>query len=277
MLLHRSRIYLRQDPTGGGGTGQGAAAAGDVRAGGGSGPIIPIDQSAAAQRLSQLETENRQLKDKNTQLEVQFKDGAKKLEELHATIVSPEYLQFVATKGKGGTGDRRGSGDGQDREPHVPSADELNSMDNAQLVLHITSAVENTVKKIVGPVANRTEHVEAQTQVRAAAERFPDFWEYQNAMVQIAERNPTMDPTTVYLTVKGLEAATGKSYKNPSRGDGQGNAPAAGGSSRPTERRPVSSEIGSGPSNALGGNREVEPQSYAEAAGSIYDQIFGRG
>jgi hypothetical protein len=263
-------VYYRQDgaPAGGGAAGAGAAG------GGTSGTIIPLDQQAAAAKTVDLEKENATLKQRNQQLEGQFKEGTKKLEELHATIVSPEYLQFIASRGKGGKGEG-GQGGGQ-QQPQGPSAEELNQMDNAELVGYIGNIVKQSVEAAVKPVASATEQVNVQSQVRAAAERFKDFWSYRGSMVQIAERMPHLDPTGVYLMVKGLEASTGKNYKDAASDSGdQGGS--GGEASKRDERRPASGEFGTGPGSSLGGTREREATTYGQAAGDAYDAIFGRG
>jgi len=259
-------VYHRQDT----GAGSGGAAAGGTSSI--SGTILPLDQQAAAAKAIELEKENALLKQKNQQLEGQFKEGTKKLEELHSTIVSPEYLQFIAARGKGG----QGGGHRDDRQPQGPTPEELNQMDNAELIGYISGIVKQSVEAAIKPVASATEQVNVQSQVRAAAERFKDFWTYRGAMVQIAERMPHLDPTGVYLMVKGLEASTGKDYKDPTpAGSDQGGS--GGAASSRDERRPASSETGTGPGNSLGGTREREATTYGQAAGDAYDAIFGRG
>lgn len=266
-------IYYRQD----GAPGGGAPAGGGNNAPGTppGGVLVPLDQQHAAARLAALEQENNTLKARNTQIEQQFRDGSKKLEELHSTIVSPEYLQFIASRGKGGAAPAGGGG-APAGGTQAPTADELNSMDNSELIAYIQTTLRKVVQEAVGPVAAKTEEGEVRAQVQSLANQFPDYWQYRGAMMQIAERNKTLDPTTVYLMVKGLETSTGKSYKDPppaEGGTGEGrNAPFQRGANRP-----ASGEVGSGPSGSLGTNREQEPTSYAEAAGSAYDAIFGRG
>lgn len=266
-------IYFRQDGVPGGAASAGGGAATTLNPPGGV--VVPLDQQHSAARLAALEQENNTLKARNTQIEQQFKDGSKKLEELHATIVSPEYLQFIASRSKGGTAPAGGGGAPAGGQ-QVPTADELNSMDNSELIAYIQTTLKKVVQDAIGPVAAKTEEGEVRAQVQSLANQFPDYWQYRGAMMQIAERNRNLDPMTVYLTVKGLEASTGKSYKDqPSADGGQG-----GGANPPFQRganRPASGEAGSGPSGALGANREQEPTSYADAAGAAYDAIFGRG
>lgn len=266
--MFRDKIYYAPEGTGGGGA-QGAAGAT-----GNTGPLIPLDQQQATARLKELEAENATLKEHTKKLEGQFKEGASKLEELHNTIVSPEYLQYVAERRRGGakTG---GQQQPQQNEPQAPTVDELNSMDNAELFSHIGKLVQQAVTRAVQPLAAKTTEVDTQSQVRAAAEQFKDFWEYRSAMIAIAEKDPSLTPVKAYLQIKGMEAALGKSFKDAKPdGDDGGQSNATG--TRPVAR-PASGETGSGPSGNLGRNREVPVNTYAEAAGDAYDAIFGRG
>ena len=263
--MFRNRVYYRQE-----GTPQGGATGST----GNAGPLIPLEQQQATARLKELEAENNALKENNKKLESQFKEGATKLEELHNTIVSPEYLQYVADKRRGGAG-KTGGGQQQNNEPQPPTVEELNSMDNAELVGHIGKLVERAVTRAVQPLAAKTTEVDTQTQVRAAAEQFKDFWEYRSAMIAIAEKDPSLTPVKAYLQVKGMEAALGKSFKDVRQDGAEGD----GGNTSGTRNvnRPASGETGTGPSGNLGRNREVPVNTYAEAAGDAYDAIFGRG
>lgn len=286
MKIRRSIIYWRQEGGGGGGTGgTGGTGSGGGGTGGGSGTIIPLDQQNETARIKRIEQENEELKKRNQLLDDQYKQGSKKLEELHATIVSPEYLQYIAArkKGKGG-----GGGEGGEGGERGPTAEEINEMDNAELVGFISKSVQKAITSAMGPVREVTDNLSAADQVRTAAGRFKDFWDYQEAMVQISERNPALDPSAIYLMVKGLEASTGKSYKGSGKkGSGEGEEEGergtaevlrGGGEEGVTRRfnRPASSETVPGPDGALGTAREKEPKTYGEAAGLAFDRIFGR-
>lgn len=263
--MFRDKVYYRQDGPASGGQ-QGAA--GNT---GNAGPIIPLDQQQATQRLKELEAENNTLKENNKKLEGQFKEGAAKLEELHNTIVSPDYLQYVAERRRGGN--RGGGNQNQNNEPQPPSADELNAMDNAELVGHIGKMVKQVVVQAVQPLAAKTTEVDTQSQVRQAAEQFKDFWEYRSAMIALAEKDPSLTPVKAYLQIKGMETALGKSFKDVK----QDNADDGNATGTRNVSRPASGETGTGPSGNLGRNRETPVNTYAEAAGDAYDSIFGRG
>jgi hypothetical protein len=144
-------------------------------------------------------------------------------------------------------------------------------MDNVELANFIVEQIKTVVEKQNAPIAEKVTAIDAKTKVAEAAGRFKDFWEYKDAMIEIAGRMPHLDPAEIYVMVKGMEAVGGKSFKTAKQ-DASGEATPAGESGG----RPASGETGSGPSGDLGSGKSRQPESYSDAAGMAYDKIFGK-
>jgi len=233
------------------------------------GSVTPLDATKVAADLKAVQDANVALIAERDQLKKAVGDGATKLNELHQTIVSPEYLEFLKGKSSGDQGKKGSDGKKQEDQP------DLNSMDNVELANFVISQVKQVVGEIVKPVAAKTDQVDIRAQVKEAADQFKDFWDYQPAMVTLSEKYPSLDPRSIYIMVKGLETSTGKSFKVQKKVV-EGEDGAMNDSSRRDERKPASGELGSGPSGDLGGVRKAEAVTYSEAAGRAYDEIFGK-
>jgi hypothetical protein len=252
-LKARNYVYLRQD----GGAGGGSQA----------GPIVPLDQSQAAAAVAAAAQETERLKQENKTLKDQTAAQDKRLKDLEGTIVSPEYLEFLGTKAKGG----KGSGtDDKGKDSKKDDKIDFEALTNAQLAGVIVEQVVGQVKTLIQPLAGRQEATDTRLQVAEAAKLYPDFWEYKDAMIELSTRRPDLSPADVYVMVKGAEIASGRSLRKPVAKSGT--ADETGAENRGGGRTPVSTELGTGPGG--GEHREVPSKTYAEEAGKIFDKIF---
>ena len=207
------------------------------------------------------------------QQDLEAKDAAlkgfdAKFKAFEQTMLSPEFLEFQAKKARGG-----------EAEPPVKPGDQpadidWDSMTNAEMAQTITGLVAKEVQKAITPIQQQSDHADIKAQIQEAAAALPDFWDYKDAMAQLAERMPNSSPKTLYYIVKGVETTTGKSLKQAPSDQAGGDV-----TQRPNARaanRPASGEFGSGPPRSGGRAPEKQPSSYAEAAGDAYDEIFGQ-
>jgi len=230
-----------------------------------AGPVIPQDQQKVQEQLTQLQEANKTLTQERDGLKKQVGENASKLEGLHKTIISPEYLAYLEDSKKGikDPGDKGGK--------EKPQAIDLNQLDNVELANFIVGEIKKVVTDQNKPIEAKVTAIDAKTKVAEAAGRFKDFWEYKDAMIDIAGRMPNLDPAEIYVMVKGMEAVSSKSFKTAKQ-DASGEATPAGESGS----RPTSGETGSGPSGDLGSGKARQPESYGDAAGMAYDKIFGK-
>jgi len=229
------------------------------QAGAAVGTVVPITSPAATpEQLKELET----VKAENVRLQKQAESGSAKLKELEGIILSPEYMEFITKKGKGGgeeDGGRRRSEEAADPE----------EMTNTQLVNFIIKNVAAKVEEIVKPVSERTGKVDTQQQITAAVEQYPDFWDYREAMLALSKAKPSMGPEELYLQVRGIESATGKTLKKPKEEMKEALESAGG-------KKPVSGESSTGPGLGQGDHKVKPAASYLEAGEKHYDKIFGK-
>jgi len=230
-----------------------------------AGPVIPQDQQKVQEQLTQLQEANKTLTQERDGLKKQVGENASKLEGLHKTIISPEYLAYLEDSKKGikDPGDKGGK--------EKPQAIDLNQLDNVELANFIVGEIKKVVTDQNKPIEAKVTAIDAKTKVAEAAGRFKDFWDYKDAMIEIAGRMPGLDPAEIYVMVKGMEAVSSKSFKTAKQ-DASGEATPAGESGS----RPTSGETGSGPSGDLGSGKARQPESYGDAAGMAYDKIFGK-
>jgi hypothetical protein len=196
------------------------------------------------------------LKDNQT-LSSQVGEMGKKIGSLESLLTDPEFLKAVAKKDGA-------PGDAADKGGKKP---DFENMNNEDLAGYMVNTILGEVKKLVDPMRAETTKVSLKDQLREAEQQFGDFWDYQDAMVKLSSAYPQLDASSLYLLAVGLEKASGKELKkeNPER--------ARGGSNR---TRPTQTEISSGPSDIAGSIKE-KPKNYGDAAGLVYDRVFGKG
>ena len=232
---------------------------------GDAGPVVPLDVQKAAADAKAAAEESARLKKENEDLKTRTAAQDKRLKDLEGTIISPEYLEFLGGKAKGGKKDGDQGGDGG-KEKQI----DFESLTNAQLASVIVEKVVGEVKTLIQPLAGRQEATDTRLQVAEAAKLYADFWEYKDAMIELSTRRPDLSPADVYIMVKGAEIASGKSLKKSVARKEDGTDDGAG--TRGSGRTPVSTELGTGPGG--GEHREVPSQTYAQEAGKLFDKIF---
>lgn len=128
-----------------------------------------------------------------------------KLDELSAQnadyqklLLSDDFVNFVANKAAEKAGNTKG-GDkgGKDEEP------DFENMTKKDLVQFILTAIDGKVHKAVQPVAQDAAVVRAQQQVKEASAKYPDYWDFKDAMVEIATKTPNLTAEDCYHLAKG--------------------------------------------------------------------------
>jgi len=198
------------------------------------------------------------LKDNQT-LGTQVADMGKKIGSLESLLTDPSFLKAVA---KGDSPDDKGG------EPAKEGKPDFENMDNEGLAKYMVTTILGEVKKLVEPMRAETTKVSLKDQLREAEQQFEDFWDYQDAMVKLSSAYPQLDASSLYLLAIGLEKASGKELKkvNAERPRRSSNAV-----------RATPSELGSGPADILGENKGKTPKTYGDAAGLVFDKVFGKG
>lgn len=140
----------------------------------------------------------------------------KRLNILGQNMMSPEYIEFLESKRGGGHGSspQRGrqtpQASNQEGEPEI----DFETASQKEIADYVMNKVNQLVEERVGEVNKKvssqeykTQYGEVQREVGELEKQYPDFWNYQQDMVGIAQKYPNMRPKEVYLLAKGQRDA----------------------------------------------------------------------
>ena len=97
----------------------------------------------------------------------------------------------------------------QESEEGWPSPDELETMSRRELLDLIERKLERRVEERVGKVLQEVQSVRARTEeekvlqeISQLEKQHPDFWEWRDEMIKIAQEMPGISPRRAYLLAK---------------------------------------------------------------------------
>lgn len=100
----------------------------------------------------------------------------------------------------------------QQPQEEEPDWDTMSNKEVAHyLMSRIGSKVGEIMQKTVGPVQSQVEADRVARDIQATSTKYPDFWDYREKMVSIAERHPTLTAEEAYHLASGNPSAVKKS------------------------------------------------------------------
>jgi len=94
----------------------------------------------------------------------------------------------------------------------VPDFDAMTPKEQAQWLLKtVEDMVQKTIAQHVEPIRQETAVERAAREVQACMQKYPDYLDYREEMIKIAERHPTLNAEEVYLLAKGDKGTVAKS------------------------------------------------------------------
>lgn len=144
-------------------------------------------------------------------LETQNAQLQHRLNILAQNMMSPEYVQFLENK-RGQTSQPQAQvqeappSQGTQREEEI----DFDTASQKDLVEYIEGKISQIVDSRVGEVDSKLQKQEHETkvtqykdQIGKLSKQYPDFWGYQNEMMQVAKQYPNLGPEEVYHLAKG--------------------------------------------------------------------------
>lgn len=159
----------------------------------------------------------------------------KRLNVLGQNMMSPEYIEFLESKRGGGYGSTQqgrqqtSQTSNQERESEI----DFETASQKEIADYVMNRVNQLVEERVGEVNKKVSNQEykaqyqgIQQEVGELEKQYPDFWNYQQDMVDIAQRYPNMRPKEVYLLAKGqTELGSSRKATPPQKAKPQGQEP----------------------------------------------------
>jgi len=129
------------------------------------------------------------------QQQLQQAEGNRK--KLEAMLLDPSYVEFIATRTKGGVKEKP-EGKAAEDEP------DFDAMSTKDLVKFLDGRWEQRVSELVKGVREESAHDRSVRVINETAGRHADFWEYRETLEQIAQAYPNLHPEHAYLLAKQL-------------------------------------------------------------------------
>ena len=96
-------------------------------------------------------------------------------------------------------------------EDELPDFEQMSSKDIAKWNLgQIRKTVQSVVNESIGPVLNNTKEEKARRIIEEAARKYPDFYDYKESIIELAQKHPTLTPEEAYLLASGKSGSAKK-------------------------------------------------------------------
>lgn len=128
-----------------------------------------------------------------------------RITELTDTLISPDFLKREAKPTEKG------------EEKKELTEEELENMSRKEYAAHITGKTVAAVGMLVSNLVQRQEFFETKKAQDDTVTKYPDYWDYKEAMIPLSKQYPGVSPEDIYLI------ACGK--KNPPKKPDVPNAP----------------------------------------------------
>jgi hypothetical protein len=134
--------------------------------------------------------------DESAELKAQLKALQDKISQYEQMLLDPAYLEFLAIRDVDTKGKSLATKETQQQEV------DLDSMSNKDLVEYILSSVRGMLNQTIVPLKQEAQVTAAMQQVKEAAAKYPDFWDYRDEMIRLARAHPTLTAEEAYHLAK---------------------------------------------------------------------------
>jgi hypothetical protein len=138
------------------------------------------------------------------ELKNQLKAAQDRISQYEQMLLDPAYLEFLATQGI----------DTKGRKVEQQQVD-LDNMSQKDLVEYILASVKGLINEAITPLKQEATVNAAVAQVKEAAAKYPDFWEYRDEMIRLAKMHPSLTAEEAYHLAKAKTASRPKRPSKP--------------------------------------------------------------
>ena len=114
-----------------------------------------------------------------------------RITELTDTLISPDFLKREATPA---------AKEGEGKEP---TDEDLENMSRKEYAEFITGKTVGAVGTLVSKLVQRQEYFETKKAQDDTITRYPDYWDYKEAMIPLSKKYPGVSPEDIYLIACG--------------------------------------------------------------------------
>jgi len=132
-----------------------------------------------------------------------------KVAEVMKVITSPEYAEFLASRAK-----PKQAAPAPQQMDVAKLEERLNNMSRIEFAAFLRDAIkQETLEEVKNvyftPLAQAVTTERTRQEVEAAAREFPDYFDYREEMIKLAEANPSLNARQVYFLAKAQRSAAG--------------------------------------------------------------------
>lgn len=114
-----------------------------------------------------------------------------RIDELTDTLISPEFLRKEA----------KPAAEGEKKKE--PTDEELENMSRKEYAAHIAGKTVEAVGVLVSNLVQRQEFFETKKAQDDTITKYPDYWDYKDAMIPLSKKYPGVSPEDIYLIACG--------------------------------------------------------------------------
>ena len=114
-----------------------------------------------------------------------------RITELTDTLISPDFLKREATPATKEEGEKE------------PTEEDLENMSRKEYAAHIANKTIAAVGVLVSNLVQRQEFFETKKAQDDTIGKYPDYWDYKDAMIPLSKKYPGVSPEDIYLIACG--------------------------------------------------------------------------
>jgi hypothetical protein len=114
-----------------------------------------------------------------------------RITELTDTLISPDFLKREATPATKEEGEKE------------PTEEDLENMSRKEYAAHIANKTIAAVGVLVSNLVQRQEFFETKKAQDDTITKYPDYWDYKDAMIPLSKQYPGVSPEDIYLIACG--------------------------------------------------------------------------
>lgn len=171
---------------------------------------MPDDAKSPGENGS--EPDPKVLAEENARLKTESADKAARLDEVNKQLLSPDYLEYLASKRRGEDDDdrpkRRGKSE-EDEDAALAPAKDIEDMSQKELAEFIIKHLRKDFSKVgevfdgeLDKLHTAVADVKTAMEIDRVAGKYPDFWEYKQDILVLSKKNPHLTPLEAYKQVK---------------------------------------------------------------------------
>lgn len=137
-------------------------------------------------------------------LKSELDSARQQLAQVQEMMMSPEFVEFMRSRRLGTQPAAEPHGSKEAEEEPEPDYEEMTPQ---QLAAFVVKKVKQELSPYLQTYEDKMRLLEVQQDIARCEKKYPDFWQYRDAMYQLALQNPTLKAEEAYLMAKGKVSA----------------------------------------------------------------------